>query len=51
MFTIQTTRNLFQSTTCMLLAAIIVSFSLTMGAVGVQSMEQNAIAALAATHE
>jgi stage V sporulation protein SpoVS len=47
MFTIQQSRNVFQSVACMLLAVIIVSGSLTIGAVGAQSLEQQAIAALA----
>ena len=47
MFTIQLSRSPFQSVACLLLAAIIVSGSLTIGAVGVQSLEQQAIAALA----
>jgi hypothetical protein len=47
MFTIQLSRSAFQSVACLLLAVIIVSGSLTIGAVGVQSLEQQAIAALA----
>jgi hypothetical protein len=47
MFTIQLTRNVFQSAACLLLSVIIVSGSLTIGAVGAQSLEQQAIAALA----
>lgn len=46
MFAIQLSRNVFQSAACMLLAVIIVTAGLTMGAVGIQSMEQQAIAAL-----
>jgi hypothetical protein len=47
MFTIQLSRSAFQSVACLLLAVIIVSGSLTIGAVGVQSLEQQAIAAVA----
>ena len=47
MFTIQQPRNVLQSVACMLLAVIIVSSSLTIGAVGAQSLEQQAITALA----
>lgn len=47
MFTIQLSRSAFQSVACLLLSAIIVSGSLTIGAVGAQSLEQQAIAALA----
>jgi hypothetical protein len=47
MFTIQLSRSAFQSVACLLLSVIIVSGSLTIGAVGVQSLEQQAIAALA----
>ena len=42
MFAIQLSRNVFQSAACMLLAVIIVSGSLAVGAVGVLSLEQQA---------
>lgn len=46
MFAIQLYRNTVQSTICMLLATIIVSSGLTLGALGLHSVEQAAIAAL-----
>jgi hypothetical protein len=36
-----------KSAVCMILAAVIVSSSLTVGAFGIHSLEQNAVAALA----
>ena len=47
MFAIQLSRNVFQSAACLLLAAVIVSASLTLGAVGIQSAEHAATAAIA----
>jgi hypothetical protein len=44
MFAIQLSRNVFQSAACMLLAVIIVSGSLAVGAAGAWSLEQQAIA-------
>jgi hypothetical protein len=41
-------RDTYQSAVCMLLAAVIVSSSLTVGALGLKSLEQQAIAALVA---
>jgi hypothetical protein len=46
MFVIQLSRNVFQSVACLLLAACIVSGSLTVGAVAAQSLEADAVAAL-----
>ena len=46
MFAIQLSRNVFQSVACMLLAAFIVSGSLTIGAVAAQSLEADAVATL-----
>jgi hypothetical protein len=46
MFAIQLSRNVFQTVACLALAAVIVSGSLTIGAVAAQSLEADAIAAL-----
>ena len=46
MFAIQLSRNVFQSVACMVLAFVIVSGSLTVGAVAAQSLEADAVAAL-----
>jgi uncharacterized membrane protein YgdD (TMEM256/DUF423 family) len=46
MFT-KTHSDTLKSTVCMLLAAVIVSASLTLGAFGIHSLEQDAIASLA----
>jgi hypothetical protein len=47
MFAIQLYRDSFQSAVCMFLAAVIVSSSLAVGALGVHVAEQDAIAAMA----
>lgn len=48
MFSIQLYRDAVQSTVCMLLAAVIVSASLAVGAFGLHSLEQRAITTVAA---
>lgn len=45
MFAIQMYRNVVQQSVCLFLSACIVSAALTAGAVGVQVVEQRAIAA------
>lgn len=47
MFAIQLTRNVLQSVACMLLSVVIVSGSLAVGAIGAESLERQAIAAMA----